>query len=223
MPGRTIAIGDIHGCLAALDALLEAIAPQPTDKIVAMGDYVDRGPDSRGVLDRLVRLKNECELIPLLGNHEVMLLQGLENERAAMLWRQCGGEETLDSYDGSLLNIPRDHLKFISDCRRFHETETHLFVHANYDADLPLDQQTDELLLWLHLRYRMPRPHFSGKIAVVGHTPQAGRRILELPYLIGLDTCCYGDGCLTAMDMGSRQIWQATADGKRCDTAVDGA
>ena len=75
MPTRTIAIGDIHGCSAALDALLDAIRPRPEDTIVTLGDYINRGPDTRGVLDRLIDLGRRCRLVPLLGNHEQMLLE----------------------------------------------------------------------------------------------------------------------------------------------------
>ena len=71
----TIAIGDIHGCSAALDALLDAIRPRPEDTIVTLGDYINRGPDSRGVLDRLIDLGRRCRLVPLLGNHDQMLLE----------------------------------------------------------------------------------------------------------------------------------------------------
>ena len=81
---RTIAIGDIHGCSAALDALLDAIRPRPEDAIVTLGDYINRGPDSRGVLDRLIKLSNQCRLIPLLGNHEQMLFEA--RRRTATHW-----------------------------------------------------------------------------------------------------------------------------------------
>jgi serine/threonine protein phosphatase 1 len=214
MTGRTIGIGDIHGCAAALNALITAIDPQPEDLIVTLGDYIDRGPDSRGVLDQVIALGRRCKLVPLVGNHEVMLLQALTVERTVLLWRQCGGDETLASYGGDLANIPPEHLKFLTECRRYYETETHFFVHANYDANLPLDEQTDELLLWTHLRSRPPKPHVSGKIAVVGHTPQGGRRILDTPHLIGLDTCCYGNGCLSALELNTRQLWQASLAGE---------
>ena len=70
MRSRTIAIGDIHGCSVALDALLEAIRPRPADYVVTLGDYINRGPDSRGVIERLIELENQCRLVPLLGNHD---------------------------------------------------------------------------------------------------------------------------------------------------------
>ena len=75
MNSRTIAIGDIHGCSAALDALLKTIRPRPEDRIVTLGDYINRGPDSRGVIERLIELKDRCRLVPLLGNHDQMLLE----------------------------------------------------------------------------------------------------------------------------------------------------
>ena len=70
MNPRTIAIGDIHGCSAALDALVEAIRPRPEDCIVTLGDYINRGPDSRGVIERLIELTRRCRLLPILGNHD---------------------------------------------------------------------------------------------------------------------------------------------------------
>ena len=80
-PGRTIAVGDIHGCSVALTAVLQAAAPQPEDTIITLGDHIDRGPDSRGVIERLLALAGRCRLIPLLGNHEMLL--GLRGHRPA--------------------------------------------------------------------------------------------------------------------------------------------
>ena len=73
MPQRVIAIGDIHGCARALATLIEAIQPGPDDLLIPLGDYIDRGPDSKWVIDQLIALRNRCQLIPLLGNHEEML------------------------------------------------------------------------------------------------------------------------------------------------------
>lgn len=79
MSGRTIAIGDIHGCLAALDALISVIQPGPEDTLITLGDYIDRGPQSRGVLDRLIGLARCCRLVPLVGNHEEALIDALRD------------------------------------------------------------------------------------------------------------------------------------------------
>lgn len=96
---RTIAIGDIHGCSTALIGLLAAIDPEPDDTIVTLGDYIDRGIDSRGVLDRLLELSRRSRLVSLLGNHEEMLLDALQEQAGYDFWINCGGIATLDSYD----------------------------------------------------------------------------------------------------------------------------
>ncbi len=88
MRPRTIAIGDIHGCSRALEAVLTAIGPRPDDVIVTLGDYVNRGPDSRAVLDRLIALEGQCTLVPILGNHDQMLLAAA-GRRATGILRLC--------------------------------------------------------------------------------------------------------------------------------------
>ncbi len=94
---RTIAIGDVHGCAKALRALIEAIQPQAEDLIVMLGDYVDRGPESRGVLDLLIDLRSRCRLVPILGNHDQMMLDAL-NGGPPFDWFECGGLQAIDSY-----------------------------------------------------------------------------------------------------------------------------
>src|SRR5690349_16453875 len=117
MPARTIAIGDIHGCARALRAIVESIQPAADDTVVLLGDYVDRGPDSRGVLDLVLELEGRCRLVPLLGNHELMLLDALQNPHVIGPWLECGGDATVRSYDGQLSNVPAEHLAFIRHCK----------------------------------------------------------------------------------------------------------
>ncbi len=93
---RLLAIGDIHGCLTALNTLLDAVAPEADDQIIALGDYVDRGPDSRGVLDHLIALHAGGRLIALRGNHDAMMLDA--RHLTDSLWLACGGDATLLSY-----------------------------------------------------------------------------------------------------------------------------
>src|SRR5947207_1752869 len=95
---RTLAVGDIHGCARALDVVLQAAAPGPDDLLITLGDYVDRGPDSRGVLDRLTALHAAGRLVPLLGNHDAMMLDARESFFACRNWLDCGGRATLASY-----------------------------------------------------------------------------------------------------------------------------
>jgi serine/threonine protein phosphatase 1 len=208
--GRTIAIGDVHGCARALHTLLAVLAPSRDDLLIPLGDYVDHGPDSRGVIDQLMAVGGRCRVIPLLGNHEQMLLAALMG-RPALAWLECGGKATLDSYHfvGSQETFPADHLTFLRSCRKYYETATHLFVHAGYRAALPMDRQPTRALLWDYLGERPPEAHCSGKVAVVGHTPQAGGEVLDLGFLKCIDTDCHSGGWLTALDVDSGQIWQA--------------
>jgi hypothetical protein len=96
--GRTIAIGDVQGCSAALAALVRAIDPSALDTLVFLGDYIDRGPDSQGVLEQVTALAERCIVVPLPGNHEEMLLAALEGQSDLRYWLRFGGTEALASY-----------------------------------------------------------------------------------------------------------------------------
>lgn len=221
MRPRTIAIGDVHGCSAALNALLEAISPRPDDVIVTLGDYVNRGPDSRGVLDRLIALERECTLVPILGNHDEVLLAALAAEpRALSDLIDMGGRSTLASYgagritEADLARIPPEHRAFLKRCRDYYETDTHIFVHAQYDPESPMDEQSSLWLRWESLRDGIPDPHVSGKRAIVGHSSQKSGEILDVGHLVCIDTFCYGGGWLTALDVDTGETWQFDCDGR---------
>jgi serine/threonine protein phosphatase 1 len=220
MSGRTLAIGDIHGCSLALDTLIEAIRPTRKDVLVTLGDYVDRGIDSKGVIERLIALKTRCQLVPLFGNHEQMLLEAREDALSdyqkyrLRAWLEFGGIATLDSFGiESPEEIPQGVLAFLFSCRDFFETESHIFVHANYHAHLALDEQPASMLRWEPLKDGLPGPHFSGKTAIVGHTSQVSGEILDIGYLKCIDTYCYGGKWLTALDVESGRVWQANERG----------
>lgn len=210
---RTIAIGDIHGCSKALRGLLEAISPQSDDTFILLGDYIDRGPDSRGVVDILVELRSICQVVPLRGNHEVMFLGvrwgGLPDEH----WKLSGGQATLASYGGDLSRVPDSHLDFFGGLRAFHETERAIFVHAGYLPTVNMADQPDQSLYWDHLPAIPPGPHCSGKTVFVGHTPQGSGMPLDLGHLVCLDTYCFGGLWLTAMDVTTRETWQVSYHG----------
>ena len=208
MPARTIAIGDIHGCSAALDALLGAIRPRPEDTIVTLGDYINRGPDSRGVIDRLIELTDRCHLVTLLGNHEEMLFEALAESYPLDYFLGVGGDATLESYgsERDLSLIPENHLRFLERCVDYYETGTHIFVHASYDPDLSMDEQASTTLRWEPLGKAVPRRHVSGKTVIVGHTAQKSGEILDLGHLKCIDTYCYGGGWLTALEVPNGRV-----------------
>ena len=222
MSGRTIAIGDIHGCSAALAVLLDAIGPHTDDRIVTLGDHIDRGSDSRGVIERLLDLSGRCRVIPLMGNHEEMLAEALTDNIALKRWLSSGGADTLRSYGWrpggprrAVANwIPKTHRQFLANCLPYFETTTHLFTHAGLMPELPMDQQPALALRWRVTDARTATPHHSGKVTVVGHTPQQSGEVLDLGFLIGIDTNCARGGWLTALDVGTGEFWQVDRAGK---------
>lgn len=213
---RLFAIGDIHGCLTALDRLLDEINPQPDDLVVTLGDYVDRGPDSRGVIDRLIELGSHTRLVGILGNHEQMMLDVIRHGEPHHAWLRYGGLETLASYDftGDLNFLPPAHNQFFDSLGDYYELQDHIFMHAAYDPNLPLDQQTSEMLRWYSLTQGVPGPHLSGKTAVVGHTANRSGEIMDAGHLLCIDTFCYGGGWLTAVELNTRQFWQTSQTGE---------
>jgi len=215
MPPRVIAIGDVHGCSVALRAMLEVLQPTADDAIVVLGDCVDRGPDSCGVIDELVALRERCQLVPLLGNHEEMMLNYLDGRPQPDDWLQFGGSATLASYGSDVRNpaIPSEHVEFIRSWGDYWETDTHFFVHGGYHPEQPLCGQRWQMWRWHSLRDAIPGPHASGKTAIVGHTSQKTGQILDVGHLMCIDTYCWGGGWLTALEINTGQVWQADREG----------
>ena len=118
---RTLAVGDIHGCFRALDALATFAAFTPDDRVITLGDYVDRGPDSRRVIEWLVDRNENGRLVPLRGNHELMMLAARQSDRHHDEWLACGGDAVLSSYCTDRLDdIPDDHWRFLTKSLRSH-------------------------------------------------------------------------------------------------------
>ncbi len=216
---RWLAIGDIHGHLTALEALLAAVAPRPEDRLVTLGDYVDRGPNVRGVVDLLLEWEARGQLIPLIGNHELIMLDALVYDFE--FWMEVGGRETLASYaavegePGKLEDVPARHWEFFEQrCRRWHETEDTIFVHAGVDAELDLPDQDEFDLCWKKFVPSLVHEHRSGKRVICGHTAQKSGEPLNLGHHVCIDTWVYGGGWLTCLDVASGHIWQANAAGE---------
>ena len=177
---RTLAIGDIHGCLKSLQRVADAARIAATDRLVLLGDYVDRGPDSKGVIDWVLERQREMEVISLRGNHEVMMLESRTNLKLARNWASFGGFEALASYGTGFQQdwvgaVPGQHWAFIEATRNHFETERHIFVHGSVDGELDMADQDKQRLLWGRC-FEMT-PHFSGRRVVCGHTPQEDGRI----------------------------------------------
>jgi len=194
---RCLAIGDIHGCSRSLEMLLGAVSPRAGERIVTLGDYVNRGPDSRAVMERLLHLHGAGLLVPLRGVHEQMMLEA-RDEGGEKLKRflKVDGDRTLASYAargeaGLLADVPDEHWAFIQQtCVDWYETETHFFVHANAYPDYPLAEQPTYMLRWE--TFSDPPPHESGKVMVCGHTSQKSGEPRNIGHAVCIDTYAHG-------------------------------
>jgi serine/threonine protein phosphatase 1 len=210
--GRLLAVGDIHGCRDLLQQLMQQVAPSAEDQVVFLGDYIDRGPDSRGVIDYLLEFRQRWpQTVFLKGNHEAMFLDFLAgHERLRYLLN--GGEATLSGYrERGKLMIPPDHLQFFHDLRLYFETEHHLFVHAGLRPGVALEDQGEENLLWIREDF-LNSDYRWGKTIVFGHTPL--RKPQLRPDRIGLDTGAVYGRFLSCCDVICRQLWTARAQQK---------
>lgn len=165
----TFAIGDIHGCIDPLDSIIDRIETYVAKgTVVFLGDYIDRGPDSRGVLDRLIAGPSDpWRWICLKGNHEDMMVAAYADSDDRAVWLGNGGLETEISFGGRVLP---QHLQWATERPLMHVDRHRIFVHAGVDPAFPLERQTKRDLLWL----RFPSGESSdywGKHLVHGHTP----------------------------------------------------
>ena len=214
---RTLVIGDIHGCSTALDVLLRELAPGAEDTLVTLGDYVDRGPDTRGVIDRLLALDRRTRLVPIIGNHELLMLDSRNGQFDPYNWFMVGGTATMESYGGRAQPdwhlIPPEHWHFLEKrCVRYFENDTHLFTHATIEGSYPLADQKDSWLFWR--RFDDAHAHFSGKTLICGHTAQKSGLPAMRPGCLCIDTWAFGEGWLTGMDISKEEFIQANQRGE---------
>jgi serine/threonine protein phosphatase 1 len=212
---RTFVIGDIHGCVEELDTLLAALAPTVSDTVVFLGDYVDRGPSPKEVIDRLLRLRSEGpRCVFLKGNHEDMFLAYMGCAgRYADGFIFNGGDATLRSYglagtSGQALAeaLPADHLEFLLGLQMQYTTGAFFCTHAGVRPSKPLEAQSDEDLVWIRDEFIL-NPHPFPYTILFGHTP-ARDVLLDLPYKIGLDTGLVYWNKLSCLELESRELFQ---------------
>lgn len=220
MKKREFAIADIHGCCRTFQLLLEQIEFSKQDTLYLLGDYIDRGPDSKGVIDFILELQSDgYHVRPLLGNHEDMLLQALQTAAGEHLaeWLKYGGRATLKSYGvDHPADIPKEHIDFMRSLSLFHCTGTHILVHAglNFCLEDPFSKEGEQAML--QDRYqRSDRRKQQGRKLVVGHTIRHEDEIMNslTSDIITLDNGCYmgasaeGRGSLMALELKSGKVF----------------
>jgi len=219
-------IGDIHGCSDELRYLIEALPVRSSDQIIFLGDYIDRGADSQGVVSFLIKLKEHLKgnrLVFLKGNHEDMLLSYLElSGQHGKMFLFNGGKATLESYGISADNsspdrlraaIPADHMAFYLALVNYHVTEPYLCVHAGVNPLKTLTEQAEEELLWIRHPF-IDSSHILPYTILFGHTPQHSV-LYDLPYKIGLDTGLVYGNMLTCLDTDEKILYQIGRGKKR--------
>ena len=213
MGKKIVAVGDIHGMLFKLESLLDALPISwGSDLVIFLGDYIDRGPDPRGVVERLLELKREFgqNIRCLLGNHEYMFLNYLKR-RGLMekipfeddltldaTFLITGGESTIDSYsrENGCLVVPEEHQEFFLGLEPMIEEGEYLFVHAGLRPEIPIHEQSIHDILWIRSEF-IESDYDWGKMVVFGHTPFSSP--LVQPRKIGIDTGAVYGGPLTAV------------------------
>jgi len=232
---RWYAIGDIHGCYDLLDRLIREIDRDDEQRgtadtrLIFLGDYIDRGPDSRAVIELMMKLDlGDERVVFLMGNHEEVLRATADgNRRAAALFHKMGGRETLLSYGVSAQDydyadasgiidlvrshVPQAHLDWLGKLRDLYSTGDYVFVHAGLRPGVSLDEQDPADLRWIRREF-LDHPASHGAMVVHGHS--VNRSIDERTNRIGIDTGAYATGCLTAVGLEGQQRWYLQTDGR---------
>jgi serine/threonine protein phosphatase 1 len=204
---RIFAIGDIHGCLDKLEDLMSLIAPDRGDRLVFLGDYVDRGEHVVEIIDFLIETARRVDCVFLRGNHEDMFLSFLEFGSNRTVFFANGGMKTVESYvsperfvspDQVVRAMPDDHREFFSRLQWYHEDDGYVFVHAGIKPGVELARQDRYDLIWIRDEF-ISSPTGLAKKVIFGHTPFA--RPLVKPDKIGIDTGAVYGGHLTAVEL----------------------
>ena len=188
MRNRLIAIGDIHGEVEKLNSMIDRLDLQKQDKVIFLGDYIDRGLNSKAVIERILDLSKKIECVFLKGNHEDMLLKTkiTHSQDDIEHWLLSGGISTYDNY-GDYPAIFNTHGKFLDSLKLYHIEQNYMFVHAGINPKKELSEQTKDDLLWIREEFLDNSHNLPYKI-IFGHTPFIEPLILNDK--IGIDTGC---------------------------------
>ncbi len=216
---RQFAISDIHGCLATFKALLEKINFSKTDELYLLGDYIDRGPDSKGVIDHIWHLQDEGYTVQcIVGNHELMLLQVINEAHLLPWWSKNGGSQTMASFrQFQPALFPQKYLDFFAGLPYFFELDQFLLVHAGFNFTIADPYSDLHAMAWIRGWYKdLDRNWLGDRIIIHGHTPATQNSLFlqhqnlnQFPVL-GIDNGCVyprkGLGHLCALELGTLEL-----------------
>lgn len=225
---RTLVFSDIHGELVLFDKLLQKVNyNSEQDQLILLGDYIDRGPNSKGVIERVIELK-ESGAIVLKGNHDDLLVKSAHRQLGALeYWERAGGLSTLKSYDVLIENmkIPdntelKKHVIFLENLDYYHECENYIFVHAGIEPGTRLSEQDSHTYMWIReLFYEV---YNGDKTVVFGHTPVSlirGNSDHDIYFggnnIIGIDGAAAYGGQLNCLELPSKRTFHVKALNKR--------
>lgn len=170
---RIFAIGDIHGCRKTFEKLLiEKIQIQKEDAIYCVGDYIDRGEDSKGVIDLIIKLRNDgYSIFTLRGNHEQMMMDAVTDKKALNLWLDNGGKKTMKSFGiKTLENLPAEYFSFLNETELYLEKDNFIFAHAGLNFKNENLLEDKEAMLW-ERNFFPQQPALKSRFLIHGHTP----------------------------------------------------
>lgn len=204
---RYIAITDIHGELEKLNNVIAKIDLQQDDTFVFLGDYIDRGPDSKGVVERVIELSEKYNCICLIGSHEYALLHAKQDEYYNYLFWNYGGPQTVESYGGRFENILKTHGNFFKSLKFYHLTRDYLFVHAGINPRYSLEEQDETDLVYIRSAFYNSKHNLPQKV-IFGHTEFSEPLIQDDKICIDLGCGKYKNArlCALILDNGKEEF-----------------
>jgi len=218
---RKFAISDIHGCARTFEELLDKIQFSTQDELYLLGDYIDRGPDSKGVIEDIWQLQEDGYHIQCLrGNHEQLMLDSKIDRQSAYIWMANGGDKALDSFGGLILDeVPQKYFDWMENLPYYFEVDNFILVHAGFKFDMPDPFMEKHAMIWQRGWYQRINYDWLGdRIIVHGHTPMSSFNIekgfttIHETQYIDIDAGCVfknrilGGGQLCAFDLTNMEL-----------------
>ncbi|WP_028782464.1 metallophosphoesterase family protein [Thalassobacillus devorans] len=199
---RYLIVSDIHGEAEKLESVLEkASFDSENDQLILLGDYIDRGPRSKAVIDKVKELVEKDGAVAIKGNHDDLFIRSQYEGEAMELWKMNGAASTLESYQGKRGELKEDQQWMEKNLELYYETDDYIFVHAGLEPEIPIKKQDEDTMLWTRHTDRIG----LGKTVVHGHTPV--KDIIYYEDQIDIDTGAAYGGKLTLLELPTHEVY----------------